>query len=455
MHNSPSQLDQSFSLRGRQRGSTSLGLLGGGLLLLFSLQPIGAAVRLKELASLEGVRDNQLMGYGLVVGLNGTGDKRQTVFSAQALTNVLRRMGVTVSPTAIQVRNMAAVMVTATLPPFAQPGTRIDINAAAIGDATNLQGGMLLLTSLQGPDGQIYAAAQGPLLTSGFVAGGSGNSKTVNHPTVARIPEGAIVEKTPPSVAPTNKLRLQLRQADFTTAARMVEALNKRFPAESKPTASIPGNADVPANTATGNSTVLSPVAHAENSGLVTVEVPASWATRTVEFIAEVESITVDADRVQKIVINERTGTIVLGKDVRITPVAIMQGSLSIEIQTVYDVSQPNSFSTGATGILGISPLTAAQAGPAAVPPPLQGVVPLAVAPNGTAVPGGAQTAITPRVDVKANESKAQNIILKQGATVEDLVRSLQAIGSTSRDIIAVLQSMKAAGALAAEIDVI
>src|SRR5215510_931294 len=187
------------------------------------------ATRLKEVASLEGVRDNQLMGYGVIVGLNGTGDKRQTVFSAQALSNILQRMGVTVNPTAMLVRNMAAVMITATLPPFAPPGTRIDITAAAIGDASNLQGGMLLLTPLKGADGQVYAAAQGPLLTGGFVAGKGGNSQTVNHPTVGRVPDGAIVEKAPPSVAPGSKLKLQLRQADFTTAARVVEALNKHF----------------------------------------------------------------------------------------------------------------------------------------------------------------------------------------------------------------------------------
>src|SRR6185503_10621894 len=164
-------------------------------LFLLTAMAAPAAARLKELASLEGVRDNQLMGYGLVVGLNGTGDKRQTVFSAQALTNILKRMGVTVNPTAILVRNMAAVMVTATLPPFAQPGTRIDVTAAAIGDSTNLQGGLLLITGLRGIDGQVYAMAQGAVVTGGFVAGRAGNSQTLNHPTVGRVPSGAIVER--------------------------------------------------------------------------------------------------------------------------------------------------------------------------------------------------------------------------------------------------------------------
>ncbi len=356
------------------------------LLAIFLLTAMAApgAARLKELASLEGVRDNQLMGYGLVVGLNGTGDKRQTVFSAQALTNILRRMGVTVNPTSILVRNMAAVMVTATLPPFAQPGTRIDVTAAAIGDSSNLQGGMLLLTSLQGPDGEVYAAAQGALLTGGFVAGGGGNAQTLNHPTVGRIPSGAIIEKSPPTIAPTDKFRLQLRQADFSTAARITEALNQRFP----------------------NS------AHAESSAAVLVTVPPSFASRSVEFVAEMESLTVEADRMQKVVINERTGTIVLGKEVRISPVAILHGALSVEVRTTFEVSQPNPLAQGDTKVI-------------------------------------------PTVNVDAKEAKAQNIVLNQGATVEDLVRALQAIGSTSRDIIAVLQNMRAAGALSADIEVI
>jgi flagellar P-ring protein precursor FlgI len=356
-------------------------------LLLATPEALPGATRLKEIASLEGVRDNQLLGYGLVVGLNGTGDKRQTVFSAQALTNVLKRMGVTVNPTAILVRNMAAVMVTATLPPFAQPGTRIDITAAAIGDATNLQGGLLLLTALQGPDGEVYAAAQGALLTGGFVAGRGGNSQTVNHPTVGRIPAGAIIERGPPTIAPSEMLRLQLHQADFGTAARVAAAVNERFPS---PT----------------------PTANAESSAAITVRVPPAYLSKRVEFVAEIESLTIDVDRVLRIVINERTGTLVLGKDVRISPVAILQGALSVEVRTTLDVSQPNPLS-------------------------------------------GGETAAIPNVAVQAQEAKAQNLILGQGATVEDLVRAMQAVGSTARDIIAVLQNMRVAGALAAEIEVI
>src|SRR5690348_15663809 len=187
------------------------------------------ASRLKELVSIEGVRENQLMAYGLVVGLAGTGDRKQTMFSAQSLTNLLERMGISVPPTSIQVRNTAAVMVTATLPAFAQPGMRIDVTEAAIGDAANLQGGILLLTSLRGADGQVYAVAQGPVMTGGFSSGRGGAAQTVNHPTVGRAPNGAIVERAAPSVAPRGIVRLQLRQSDFTTSTRIVEAVNKRF----------------------------------------------------------------------------------------------------------------------------------------------------------------------------------------------------------------------------------
>jgi flagellar P-ring protein precursor FlgI len=362
------------------------------LLLLSLLLPAPAAApsgtRLKELVSLEGVRENQLVGYGLVVGLNGTGDKRQTVFSAQALTNILQRMGITVAPTAILVKNMAAVMVTATLGPYAQPGTKLDITAAAIGDASNLQGGLLLLTPLKGADGQTYAVAQGSVITGGFVAGRGGNSSTLNHPTVGRIPAGGIIEKAPPTVAPSSKLRLQLNQADFTTAARVAEAVNRRFLVDG------------------------TPVAHAESAGVVSVDLPKSYENRSVEFIAEMENLTVESDRRQKVVVNEKTGTIVLGKEVRISPVSILHGALSVEIRTQLEVTQPEPLSKGTT-------------------------------------------AVTPQSNVAVKEEKAKNVVLQKGATVEDLVRALQSIGSAPRDVIAVLQSMKSAGALDAELEVL
>jgi len=347
-----------------------------------------AATRLKELAALEGVRENQLIGYGLVVGLAGTGDRRQTVFSAQSLTNLLERMGVSVPPTAIRVNNTAAVIVTATLPPFAQTGTRIDVTAAAIGDASNLQGGLLLLASLRGADGQVYAVAQGAVVTGGFVAGRGGNSQTVNHPTVGRVPSGAIVERAAPSVTPAKQIRFQLRRADFTTAARIAEAVNKKYLGEGKA------------------------LAKAENSALVSVEVPESYASRAIDFIAELEKLQVETDLPARVVVNERTGTIVMGKEVRIAPVAVMHGNLTVEIQTSFAVSQPPPLSSGTTEVV-------------------------------------------PQVAVGIKEEKARNLVLKEGATVEELVRALSSIGATPRDVIAILQSLRGAGALEAELEVL
>jgi flagellar P-ring protein precursor FlgI len=357
-------------------------------LLMLALEPNANGTRLKELVSLEGVRDNQLIGYGLVVGLNGTGDHRQTLFPAQSLANLLQQMGVAVDPTAIRVANTAGVMVTATLPPFAQPGMHIDVTAAAIGDATNLQGGLLLLTSLKGIDGQVYAVSQGSVVTGGFATGKTGNGQTVNHPTVGRVPGGATIERVSPSVAPNGRVKLQLMQPDFTTAIRISAVINDKF-ADGKP-----------------------PLAKPENSALVAVTIPPDYANRPVEFIAEVEALTVQADRPARVVINERTGTIVMGKEVRVSPVAIMHGNLTVEIQTVNTVSQPAPLSQG-------------------------------------------QTAVVPQVSVGAKEEKSRSLVLKQGATVEELVRALGSIGSTPRDVIAILQSLRAAGALEADIDVL
>lgn len=346
------------------------------------------AARLKDLVAIEGVRENQLIGYGLVVGLAGTGDRRQTMFSAQSLTNMLERMGISVPATAIRVNNTAAVMVTATLPAFAQPGTRIDTTEAAIGDCSNLQGGILVLTSLRGADGQVYAVAQGPVVTGGFSSGRGGANQTVNHPTVGRSPNGAIVERAAPSTTPRGVVRLQLRQSDFTTSSRIAEAVNKKF-------------------------TAVSPAARTENAGLVSVTIPTEYTSRPTEFIATLENLTVESDRPAKVIINERTGTIVLGKDVRIAPVAILHGNLNVEIQTNYTVSQPGPLSPQAT------------------------------------------TEVVPQTSLAIKEEKARNVVLKQGATVEELVRALAAIGSTPRDVIAILQNLKSAGALEAELEVI
>lgn len=362
--------------------------LGFLVFLLLSGSSSHAAQRLKELTSLEGVRDNQLMGYGLVVGLHGTGDRQQTLFSAQSVANLLERMGLTVNPLVIQVKNTAAVMVTATLPPYAEPGSKIDVTVAAMGDAASLQGGILLMTGLRGPDGQVYAVAQGAAVLGGYAvaaaAGGASASQVVNHPTVGRIPEGAIVERASPTAKIGNTVRLLLREADFITAARVAEVVNQKFGA----------------------------VANAESAGVIAVNLPAQYQKTPTEFVAQLDELTVETDRRSRIVVNERTGTIVMGSDVRIAPVAIMQGDLTVQVQTTLNVAQPGPLSNGTTEVV-------------------------------------------PQVSVDAKEQRARDIILKQGTTIDELVRALTAIGSTPRDIIAILQNLRAAGALDADLEVI
>lgn len=337
---------------------------------------------------MEGVRDNQLMGYGLVVGLHGTGDRQQTLFSAQSVANLLERMGLTVNPLVIQVKNTAAVMVTATLPPYAEPGSKIDVTVAAMGDAASLQGGILLMTGLRGPDGQVYAVAQGAAVLGGYAvaasAGGASASQVVNHPTVGRIPEGAIVERASPTAKIGNTVRLLLREADFITAARVAEVVNQKFGA----------------------------IANAESAGVIAVNLPAQFQKTPTEFVAQLDELTVETDRRSRIVVNERTGTIVMGSDVRIAPVAIMQGDLTVQVQTTLNVAQPGALSNGTTEVV-------------------------------------------PQVSVDAKEQRARDIILKQGTTIDELVRALTAIGSTPRDIIAILQNLRAAGALDADLEVI
>jgi len=354
------------------------------LLLLLMTVASSARTRLKDMATIEGVRDNQLIGYGLVVGLGGTGDRQQTVFSTQSLSNLLRTMGVNVAPTALRVRNIAAVMTTANLPAFAAPGTKIDVTVSSIGDAQSLRGGTLLLTSLKAANGEIYAAAQGPLSIGGISAGRGGTGIQVNHPTVGRIPEGAIVERSAPSVAPNPAgFRLQLRNPDFITASRVSKAIEERFPGVA----------------------VL-----AESSAALQIRMPARFHARPVDFIAALDAIEVDTDRRARVVLNERTGTIVIGSNVRIAPVAVLHGSLTVQVVTDYAVSQPPAFS-------------------------------------------GGQTAVTPQVDVQVIEEEARSALLQAGASVEELIQALTAIGSTPRDIIAIMQSISAAGALEADLE--
>ena len=355
------------------------------LLLIAFLLPVRAA-RVKDLVSIEGVRDNMLIGYGLVVGLNGTGDRQQTVFSAQSLSNLLQKMGVNVAPTALRVNNVAAVMVTANLPPFATPGTKIDLTVSSIGDAATLQGGTLLLTSMKAANGEVYALGQGAVSIGGFSVGRGGTGVQVNHPTVGRIPFGGTVEKPAPTVAPNpNGFRLQLRRPDFVTASRLTEALNGKF---------------------------AGTVAKAENSATIMVTMPDDYRTRPVQFIAAIDGLDVPTDRVAVVVLNERTGTVVIGSAVSIAPVAVLHGNLTVQVVTDFAVSQPGPLS-------------------------------------------GGQTAITPQVGVEVTEEQARQVVLKQGAGVEELVKALMSIGSTPRDIIAIMQSIAAAGALDARLEVI
>jgi flagellar P-ring protein precursor FlgI len=353
------------------------------LTLLFTTVLAGA--RLKDIAAIEGVRDNQLMGYGLVVGLAGTGDRRQTMFSAQSLTNLLERMGVSVPASAIRVANTAAVLVTATLPPFARIGNKIDVTVSAIGDAPSLQGGILVITSLKGGDGQVYAVSQGALVIGGYSAGRLGTSKSVNHPTVGRIPNGATVERAVPSSISDAALRWQLRQADFTTAVRIASAINAKYD---------------------------SPIARADDGGVVSVSVPEQFRGNVAQFIAGIEMLPVIPDQNARVVVNERTGTVTIGRDITLAPVSVMHGALSVEVQTSYNVSQPQPFAQGTTEIV-------------------------------------------PQVSVNINEERAKTLVLPQGATVENLVRALNSIGATPRDIIAILQNLKSAGALDAELEVL
>lgn len=376
---------------GRAAGVGSLPVLAMLLALLLAPLALPAATRVKDLAQIEGIRENQLLGYGLVVGLAGTGDGVQTQFTVQTLRNMLDRMGISLPPATMRVTNTAAVMVTATLPAFAQPGAKMDVTVSAMGDASNLQGGVLLLTPLRGANGEIYAVAQGAMATGGFVAGrqGSGNTTTRNHPTTARIPNGALVERPAPSVMPGEQLRLQLRTSDFANASRIAAAINQSFGKENHP------------------------VAYAENPGVVAVKTPRQDPGAVSEFIAALEALEIEAEQRAGIVVNERTGTVVVGSRVRIAPVVMMHGSLSIEIQTRFDVSQPAPFSEKG------------------------------------------ETKVVPEVNVQAREDEARTVALGEGATVDDLVRALNTIGITPRDIISILQSLKAAGALDADLQVI
>ncbi len=345
------------------------------------------ATRIKDLASLEGVRENQLMGYGLVIGLNGTGDDiKKSVFTKQAIANMVKRMGMGLTADVfrqMKTKNVAAVMVTAQLPAFARPGTTIDILVSSVGDASSLSGGTLLMTPLKGPDGNTYAVAQGPLAVGGIAFGGKAAKAQKNFPTAGRITGGALVERAVGYELPASgELLYQLRETDFTTAARMTEAINSQF----------------------GDGT-----ARSLDSRSVRVQKPASYPGELVSFVADLENIDIEADGPARIVVNERTGTIVMGQDVRISTVAVSHGNLNLVISESIEVSQPNPLAAGTT-------------------------------------------VVAPTTTINTMEEEGNLVVLEMGVNISEIAKALNAIGATPRDLIAIFQAIKAAGALQGEL---
>lgn len=342
--------------------------------------------RIKDIVAFESVRENQLIGYGLVVGLNGTGDSlNNSPFTEQSLIAMLERLGVNVRGQNLNTGNVAAVMVTATLPPFTNQGSTIDVNIAALGDAESLQGGTLLVTPLMAADGGVYAVAQGSVNVSGYSAGGNAAQVTQNIPTSARVPNGAIVEREIDfKLEDLAQIRLSLRNPDFTTARRIAQAINGFTSAN---------------------------IASAENSASVVLKRPDMYAGSIVDLITDVEQLPVEPDQIARVVIDEKSGVIVIGSEVKISTVAIAQGNLTVRITETPQVSQPNPFAE-------------------------QG-----------------ETVVVPRTDLEINNSPdAKLAVVETGVTLEDLVTGLNRLGVPPRDVITILQAIKAAGALQAEI---
>ncbi len=344
---------------------------------------VALAARIKDIAQLAGVRGNQLVGYGLVIGLDGTGDSNSTRFTTQSLANMMERLGVAVNPAAIKVDNVAAVIVTAELPPFAKAGSTIDVLVSSIGDADSLAGGSLLMTPLKGPDGNVYAVAQGPLVVGSLAFGGKAAQVQKNHPTVGRLPGGAYVEREVPfALDGSRPLRYQLTNPDFTTATRIAAAINNHF-----------------------QGSLASPL----DSASLAVDVPPAYRERLIEFVAALEVLPVQPDATAKIVVNERTGTIVMGEGVRIATVAVSHGNLNLVISESAEVSQPFPFSMG-------------------------------------------ETVVVPQTDILVSEDQGNLVVLEMGVCIGDVARALNAIGATPRDLIAIFQAIKASGAMHAEL---
>jgi flagellar P-ring protein precursor FlgI len=367
------------------------GLAAGAaaVVLGLALAPAAEAARLKDIAEVVGIRPNQLSGYGIVVGLQGTGDGQQAIFTIQSILSMLRRRGVviTLDPRQIRVKNAAAVMITAELPPFSRSGDRIDVQVSSLGDAGSLRGGTLVSTPLFGGDQQVYAVAQGAVsLGGGFTASAAGASEVSGHPTAGYIPDGALVERAVPvDLGADGNLEISLHEPDITTARRVATLINERVP--------------------------NSAVAEAIDPKTVMLRFADGSDLEAMSLLEKIETLAVDVDRPAKIIINERTGTVIVGQDVRIAPVAIAHGTLQIEIKTDYGVSQPTEFSAG-------------------------------------------QTVIVPDSQIVAQEGKSASLaVLKPGITLGDLVGALNSLGVTPQDLIAVLSAIQAAGALEAELE--
>ena len=354
---------------------------------LGTIFPAQSASRIKDLVAIEGVRENQLVGYGLVVGLNGTGDSlRNAPFTEQSIVAMLERLGVNTRGTDMKAENVAAVMVTASLPPFARPGNRLDISVSSMGDADNLRGGILIVTPLKGADGEVYAVAQGSIQVSGFSAGGDATNVTQGVPTAGRIPNGGIVEKEVNySMLTKKEIHLSLRNPDFTTSRRIATAINDSM----------------------GTKTAM-----ALDPSTVLVIKPESYTNNMVSLVTDLESLYVEPDQKAKVVVDERSGIIVIGSDVRVSEVAIAQGNLTIRVSETPQVSQPNPFGEG-------------------------------------------ETAVVPRTDVNVDDGSSEKLaLLKPGVNLQELVDGLNALGIGPRDMIAILQALKVSGALYAEIEV-
>jgi len=351
-------------------------------LLDFSTYTFATGSRVKDLTMVAGARENQLVGYGIVTGLAGDGDKNP-IYTIQSVANMLQRFGVNVPAAALSSKNVAAVMITAEIPAFVKNGTRLDVTISALGDAKTLQGGVLLQTPLMGADGKVYAVAQGTVAVGGFIGGNGGGSVQKNHPTVAQISGGALVEREiPTEIVRNNFIELLLREPDFTSAARLATAVN----------------------------TLFTNSAEAVDSTSVRVRVPEGHEKSPVQFISLVEAIEVQPDVPARIIVNERTGTIVATTRIRIAPCAVSHGELTISIANTDEVSQPGAFSQ--TG----------------------------------------STAVTTRTDTTLKESKARFVVMPEMPTIENVAKGLNAIGVTPRDMMAIFQAMKQAGALQAEL---